>query len=118
MYDDYELVVFNDGIGRTCFGEVLSRNENLISIKNPATIMVSPNEANQMKVDVIPLFFAEFIEEKDGLRQSIFTFNTNNITLIEVNITERIKEHYFTKINVKPVQGAEPEIPEVKLFED
>ena len=118
MYDDYELVVFNDGIGRTCFGEVLERNDNFIKVKNPATIMVSPNEVNQMKVDVIPLFFAEFIEEKEGERQSIFTFNTNNITLIDVNITERIKEHYYTKINVKPVQGTEAEVPEVKLFED
>lgn len=118
MYDDYELVVFNDGIGRTCFGEVFSRNDNSISVKNPATIMVSPNEANQMKVDVIPLFFAEFIEEKEGERQSIFTFNTNNITIIDVNITERIKEHYYTKINVKPVQGADAEVSEVKLFED
>lgn len=118
MYEDYKLVIFNDGIGRTSFGEVVEETDTLVKVKNPAMIMVSPNESGQMKVDVIPLFFAEFIEaNEEEEKQSIFNFNKNNITIVEVNLTQRILEHYFTKINIKESQGGAEE-PEIKLFEE
>ena len=118
MYEEYKLVIFNDGIGRTSFGEVVEETDNIIKVKNPAMIMVSPNETGQMKVDVIPLFFSEFIESVEGEeKQSIFNFNKNNITIVEVKLTQRILEHYFTKINIKESQTVE-EVPEVTLFED
>jgi len=117
MYEEYKLVIFNDGIGRTCFGEVVEETQDVVRLKNPAMIMVSPNETGQMKVDVIPLFFAEFIEATDGEeKQSIFNFDKNNITTIDVNLTQRILEHYFTKINIKKSQSDEQD-PEVKLFD-
>ena len=72
MYEEYKLVIFNDGIGRTSFGEVLEETDSVIKVKNPAMIMVSPNEAGQMKVDVIPLFFSEFIEpDESGEKKSV-----------------------------------------------
>ena len=117
MYEDYKLVIFNDNIGRTSFGEIVYETDNLVKVKNPAMIMVSPNESGQMKVDVIPLFFAEFIEAGDGEeKECIFNFNKNNITIVDVKLTQRILEHYFTKINIK--QSQLEEVPEVKLFED
>jgi len=117
MYEDYKLVIFNDGIGRTNFGEVVEENDNSIKVKNPAMIMVSPNEAGQMKVDVIPLFFSEFIEaDENEEKQSIFNFNKNNITIVNVKLTQRILEHYFTKINIKESKS-ESGAAEVKLFD-
>lgn len=113
MYDKYKIVVFNDSIGRTCFGEIDSENDSDVNIKNPAMIMVSPNETGQMKVDVIPLFFAEFID--DDNKECVFTFRKNNITLINVKLTQRILEHYFTKINIKETE--QDNQPELKLFD-
>jgi len=40
MYEEYKLVIFNDGIGRTSFGEVLEETDSVIKVKNPAMIMV------------------------------------------------------------------------------
>ena len=118
MYDEYKLVIFNDGIGRTCFGEVLEETDEVIRVTNPAMIMVSPNESGQMKVDVIPLFFAEFIDaDKEGEKRSVFSFNRNNISVVDVKLTERILEHYFTKINIKETEETDT-TPEIKLFED
>ena len=72
MYDEYKLIIFHDGIGRTCFGESVEETDQAVKGVNPAMIMVSPNEQGQMKVDVIPLFFAEFIEpNKEGKKESI-----------------------------------------------
>lgn len=118
MYDDYKIIVFNDAIGRTCFGELAGETKNEIKIKDPAIIMVSPNPENaqNMKVDVIPLFFAEFIDPTESnVRESIFNYNKNSITVIEVNLSNKIIEHYFTKINIKPIENS---VPEIKLFED
>jgi len=117
MYEEYKLVIFNDGIGRTSFGEVLEETDSVIKVKNPAMIMVSPNEAGQMKVDVIPLFFSEFIEpDESGEKKSVFNFIKDNITIVDVALTNRILEHYFTKINIKETK-TEAEEPEVKLFD-
>lgn len=122
MYDEYKIVVFNDGIGRTCFGEVLDQTDTILRLKDPAMIMVTPNDTGQMKVDVIPLFFAEFIvPDEDGSKQCVFNINRNNISLIDVNLTDSITKHYFTKINVKETAETKEEedtTPEVKLFED
>lgn len=120
MYENYKLVVFNDGIGRTCFGELAEETESTYVLKNPAMIMVSPNEAHQMKVDVIPLFFNEFITPaENGDRVSLFHFSKSNITIVNVTLTDKILEHYFTKINFKAeeVPQATEEEPVVELFE-
>lgn len=124
MYDEYKIVVYNDGIGRTCFGEVLEQTDTILKLKDPAMIMVTPNEAGQMKVDIIPLFFAEFIVPgDDGSKQCVFDVNRNNISLIDVKLTDSITKHYFTKINIKETtetkEGEEEDTtPEIKLFED
>ena len=118
MYEDYKITIFNDTIGRTCFGEVVEENDNILKLKNPAMIMVTPNEQGQMKVDVIPLFFSEFIEPNaEGEKVNNFSFVKNNIAIIETKLTDRILEHYFTKINVKELPEAE-QVPEVTLFEE
>lgn len=118
MYDEYKIVIFNDNIGRTCFGELSEETDSSYKLINPAMIMVSPNESGQMKVDVIPLFFSEFIEEgEDGTKQSVFEFNKANVTKIDVKVTQRILEHYFTKINIKQSEVTAEE-PEVKLFDE
>lgn len=118
MYDEYKIVVYNDGIGRTCFGEVLEETDANLKLKDPAMIMVTPNESGQMKVDVIPLFFGEFIVPgEDGSKQCVFNVNKNNVSIIEVNLTESITKHYFTKINIKETEETDT-TPEIKLFED
>ena len=121
MYEDYKLVIFNDAIGRTCFGELIEETDSTYVLQNPAMIMVSPNESHQMKVDVIPLFFNEFIvPNESGQQISLFHFHKNNISIVDVTLTEKILEHYFTKINFKQVTteaATTEEEPVVELFE-
>lgn len=123
MYDNYNLIIYNDNIGRTCFGELIETDtkSRIHKVKNPAMILVSPNETGQMKVDVIPLFFAEFVKANEGEEKfNIFNVKDNNITVIDVNLTDRILEHYFTKINIKPEYVEESkteETPEVEVFD-
>ena len=55
-----DIITYIDSIGRTCFGELIEKTKSQMEVKSPAMIMVTPNDANNMKVDVMPLFFTEF----------------------------------------------------------
>ena len=117
-----DIITYVDSIGRTCFGELVEKTETKLRVKSPAMIMVTPNDANNMKVDVMPLFFTEFSSGKPP----VFVYMSNQYTEIEIEISDKILEHYNAKINVTAEPNPEPvvvdsleeEVPEVTLFED
>jgi len=118
-----DIITYIDSIGRTCFGELIEKTESNMRVKSPAMIMVTPNDASNMKVDVMPLFFTEFSSGKPA----IFNYTNDQYTELEVTISDKILEHYTGKINVNvvsepnpepPVEVLEENIPEVTLFED
>ena len=55
-----DIITYVDSIGRTCFGELVEQSDLMLRGQSPAMIMVTPNDASNMKVDVMPLFFTEF----------------------------------------------------------
>ena len=116
-----DIITYIDSIGRTCFGELEERTDDGIKVKAPAMIMVTPNDAANMKVDVMPLFFTEFSDGKQP------TFFYKNLQFVEVvtDISAKLLEHYAAKINTNGEPNPEPvveslpeEVPEVTLFED
>jgi hypothetical protein len=118
-----DVITYIDSIGRTCFGELVEKKESNIRVKAPAMIMVTPNDAQNMKVDVMPLFFTEFSSGEPP----IFNYTNDQYTEVEVIISPKILEHYSNKINVKtipepnpepPVDVLEENVPEVTLFEE
>ena len=121
-----DIITYIDSIGRTCFGELIEQTKSQMEVKSPAMIVVTPNDASNMKVDVMPLFFTEFSSGK----VPTFVYTTNQYTEIKVTISDKILEHYNTKINVTEEPNPEPasvdklkkeveeSVPEVTLFED
>ena len=116
-----DIITYIDSIGRTCFGELEERTDDGIKVKAPAMIMVTPNDAANMKVDVMPLFFTEF---SDG-KAPIFSYKNSQFVEVLVDISGKLLEHYAAKINTtgepnpEPVvEALEEEVPEVTLFED
>ena len=117
-----DIITYIDSIGRTCFGELVEKTEAHLKVKSPAMIMVTPNDAANMKVDVMPLFFTEFSSGEPP----VFVYTPTQYTQVEVIISSKILEHYNAKINVTGEQNPEApvvdtleeEVPEVTLFED
>jgi len=117
-----DIITYVDSIGRTCFGELVERTDSILRVKAPAMIMVTPNDAANMKVDVMPLFFTEFSSGEPP----VFRYITSQYTEVETTISDKILVHYNAKINVKAEPNPEPsvevlseeEVPEVTLFED
>ena len=116
-----DIITYVDSIGRTCFGEVEEKTDEHVKVKSPAMIMVTPNDPNNMKVDVMPLFFNEFAEGENP----VFVYKSQQYIEIEVKISDKILQHYTAKINTNGEPNPEPvvekldeEVPEVTLFED
>ena len=116
------IITYIHSIGRTCFGELEERTDDGIKVKSPAMIMVTPNDAANMKVDVMPLFFTEFSSGEPP----VFKYANSQYTEVEVTISDKILVHYNAKINTTqepspeaPVEVlSESDVPEVTLFED
>lgn len=122
---DINIKILIDGTGRTIIGELVEDTETQIVLKNAATIYVQPNEAGQLQVQTIPLFFKEFMT-LDGREQGVdYRFNKSQVT--ETNAgdildTKLITQYEKIKENITAPDElqATPENTEdvVKLFDD
>ena len=110
-----DIVTYIDSIGRTCFGQLVEKTDTTLKVKAPAMIMVTPNDAANIKVDVMPLFFTEFSEGE----LPVFVYQTSQYIEVEVKISDKILQNYNAKINTKEEKNPEPAAePEITLFED
>jgi hypothetical protein len=112
-------ITFIDSIGRTILAEEINKTDTTLVIKNPAMINVAQAQNGQLQVQLIPLFFAEFIEASQRADGSTWTYNLNTVTLAEVQVDGRLLEQY-TRVFTVLAQGQQAESnPEVvKLFDE
>jgi hypothetical protein len=117
-----KLITFIDSIGRNIIGEELSSSDGKLSVKNPAMINVAQAQNGQLQVQLIPLFFAEFIEESTRSQGSVWSFNTGSIALGDVQVDSRLKEQYtrvFSAAAVSPqTENEKDEESVIKLFDE
>lgn len=99
-----KLVVFLDAIGRTILGEIndSGTNENVLSVKNPVVLHVVPDNAGRMSVQLLPVFFREFLADRED--DAIFEFKRANITQSLIDTLDfRLQSQYsqlFGKSNI------------------
>ena len=99
-----KLVIFLDAIGRTILGEVNSESstENILSVKNPVVLHVVPDNAGRMSVQLLPVFFKEFLAARED--DAIFEFKRSNITESTIDTLDfRLQSQYqqlFGKGNI------------------
>ena len=114
------ITVFINHVGQTVLAEKVSEDAAGLSVKNPAVLHVSPNQSGQLQVQLIPLFFKEFIEEKSRNEGAVFNFSKNSIVTSAVKLDPKIGEQY-TRIfaAAKPVnEGKGKDAPVIKLFDE
>ena len=117
--------VFVDGIGRTILGEVVSENDIALQVKNPAMVIVqqvpSPvqNQQPQLQVQLMPLFFQEFIDPKKRENGTVFEYIKANIArVVQLDLDEKILAHYNRIFNQSSIITPNVETPVIRLFED
>jgi len=124
-----KLTVFLDQIGRTILGEDISDDStpDVISIKNPVILHVVPDNSGRMSVQLLPVFFREFLSSKDDA--IVFEYKKSNVTMsnldvLDFRLTAQYNQLFGTGNVFVPPEGGvvTPETPKsgnvVNLFDE
>lgn len=113
------IITFINHVGQSIIGEQVEATKDTLSVKNPAVIHVSPSQTGQLQVQLIPLFFKEFVSDKQRADGVTFKFNTNSIVTSDAILDDRINEQY-KKIFAPAQARTAPakDAPVIKLFDD
>lgn len=113
-----KLTTFIDSVGRTILGEIVSSDKGLLRVKNPVMINVVQQETGQLQVQLLPLFFAEFISPQSRSNGSVWIYNLSDVTVGEVDLDSKLIDQYsriFAGVQLAPPQQEESVI---KLFDE
>lgn len=110
-----KLIVFLDSIGRTIIGTLASENGDIFSVQNPALVHIQANpQTNQLQLQILPLFFKEFQENKS--ESTVWNYKKANITIAnDITFAGQFIAQYEQLFQPPQPQG-EPKV--VKLFDE
>lgn len=107
---------FIDNIGRSILGENMGETDATILIKNPCMINVAQLENGQLQVQLIPIFFAEFLSEESRDEGSVWSYNKTQITSTQkIDLDQKLTDQYDRIFNPKKVVTPSDNV--VKLFD-
>lgn len=111
-----KLVVILDPIGRTILGESAccgkECKEEVIKIKNPVVLHIVPaDNQGKMSVQLLPIFFREFLADKTG--DVVFKYPKNKVVTTDIDALDfRLQTQYSQMFNPQnvfvPPTGVEP----------
>jgi len=128
--DKKKLVTFLDNVSRTIIGRKIKEDDNFLYIESPVVVNVvpqqDPNSSQvRMSLQLFPLFFREFLADKDTPITWKYDKKTIALPDSEVVFDWRLQVQYdqlFASVPNQPGAAApqnKPASPEViKLFED
>jgi len=110
-----QIKVIIDNVGRFIIGKVVSESDTVLSLKTPVILHVQPSQTGQLQVQTIPLFFGEFVKNKDT---NVWNYAKSTIAFSDVELDDRLVSQYQAIANPSPIiqPTADPQV--VKLFDD
>jgi len=127
MSNTQTLTTFLDSLGRTIIAESVPglTTDTHVAVKNPVIVHIVPVGNNgQMTVQLLPVFFREFLADKTD--DTVWKYNKNTITesesvVFDFKLTAQYQQ-MFSKSNLIIPAGAgevAPPSPDVvKLFDE
>jgi hypothetical protein len=119
MKQEHKLVTFLDSVGRTVLGERIDEktSDEILAIKNPAVVAISPQPQGGLQLQILPLFFKEFLADKN--EATVWLYRKDSITQCEDMLFDfKLNAQYqqlFAPVAAQP-QNAPTDV--VKLFDD
>jgi hypothetical protein len=111
--ENKKLVVILDQIGRTVLGEAVccegSCKDDVVKLKNPVILHIVPaDNQGKMSVQLLPLFFREFLADKTG--DVVFSYEKSKVVTTDIDALDfRLQGQYAQMFNPQNafVGGAE-----------
>ena len=111
--------IFIDNIGRTIVSELISDSDANVVVKNPAMINVSQLQNGQLQVQLIPLFFSEFISDTQRTSGTKWVFNRSNISIpLDLDLDSKLIDQYNKIFTPQSLEQEKVSESVVKLFDD
>jgi hypothetical protein len=127
--ENINIVTFLDSVGRTILAEKSDEIENKIAVKNPVILHIVPDSNGRMSVQLLPIFFREFLADKN--EDVIFYYNLDQIVKTNIeNFDFRLQAQYKQLFNkssifvppssdiVTPASNQQPASKVVNLFDE
>jgi hypothetical protein len=123
-----KIITFVDQIGRTIIGENVETaptgektDKETLIVKNPAIIHVQPTPQGQLNVQTIPLYFRDFVSDKNKEDGTFWKYIRANIVEgLNVENDPRLVDQYHKLFQpmpvIQPATGNEQKT--VKLFDE
>lgn len=115
--EENNIKVFIDHVGHTIVGEIAGSSDKSTKVKNPAVLIAAPNNNGQLSVQLVPIFFKEFIKIENREGGSVFNYPTDKIVSSEIELEGRLVEQYVNMFQTVKKQETK-EAPVIKLFDD
>jgi hypothetical protein len=115
--EEKNIQIFIDHVGHTIVGEIVSSDKQTTSVKNPAVLIAAPNNNGQLSVQLVPVFFKEFITLENRDNGSVFKYPSDKIVSSEIKLEARLVEQYVNMFQVAKKQEPK-EAPTIRLFDD
>ena len=118
--EEKKLTIFLDQVGRTVLGETepSETTDAVLAVRNPAVVAVSQQQTGQLSLQILPLFFKEFLADKND--STVWLYQKDKITLCkDVLLDFKLNAQYqqlFGAIPATPPPQAQADV--IKLFDE
>ena len=93
-----KMTLFLDPVGRTILGEDVSEGSADFKVKNPVLIIINGDKTGKMSVQLFPLFFREFLADKES--DVVLTYQRDRITFTNIETLDfRLQSQYTQMFN-------------------
>lgn len=118
MSNPNNIVIFLDNISRTIIGSLVKSTEDQLLIENPAIVHVVPNaQTNQIQLQILPLFFKEFLKDRNN--SLVWKFNKNSIIECEgMELSEQFVSQYLQLCGAGTPAPQNKDNEVIKLFDE
>jgi hypothetical protein len=98
-----KLILFLDPIGRNILGEKVDSTDNTeLLVKNPVILHVADSGGGKMSVQLLPLFFREFLADKTA--DVVFSYQKDKVTKTDIDTFDfRLQAQYNQIFNKQSV---------------
>jgi len=124
MSDTKNIITFVDHIGRTLLAEFVEKvdNDTAFTVRNPAIIHVQPTQQGQLNVQTIPLYFRDFVSEKNKQEGTLWKFFYSSVVLgLNIENDQRLVDQYNKLFSdaplIQPASGPDSG-KTIKLFDE